>query len=1185
MRFLSVTAFCLTVAGMLIAQEFRGTISGVVTDPTGAVIARAQVGVTEVNTGTRIPTVSGSTGEYAAPFLLPGDYDISVQMQGFKEFVRRGVHVGAGDHVVIDVRLDVGVATQSIEVTADASLLNTENGSLGQAISTKEMAELPINGRTPMVAASLALGVIGYAQPTLIHPFDAGAAVGWSVGGAYQQTSELLVNGSPNATWDGRLAYSPPQDAVLEVRVKASDTDAAFGHTAGGTLNQITKGGTNQLHGSVWEFNQPNTLTANDFFNNQAGKPRPVTHLNQYGVTAGGPVWIPKVLDGRNKLFWFFAFEGMKDAQPNPYITSVPTDAERLGDFSQILAADKTVLYDPYSAVKSGSTITRTAFAGNKIPQVAPYVSSVAQAYLKYVPGPNVTPQKPDGLNNYAVAPNTPDNFSNEMGRLDYNMSDRSRMYFDIRHTDYVQSKNNYFNNLSTGSILFRTNWGASLDEVYTINPHNMIDLRLNFTRLGEGHDVPSTGFDPTSLGFPSYMAGNSPYLQMPIITFASSGFQQIGFTGTGADRLPSQSFQAFPTWVRINGGHTLKFGGDFRQYRLNTFSAKNSTGQFSFNGNSWVRSSSSASSTVAFGQDFASFLMGLPYTASSSIYDVNTSASWYSYYAAVFVQDDWRVTRNLTFNLGLRFDHDGPYEEKYGRTVNGFETTAPSPLAAAAQAAYAKSPIAQLPASGFNVLGGLTFPSAGQTAVYQNTSHLVSPRVGLAWTPEMLHGKTVIRGGFGMFVAPVTIASMDVNGKFSTTPNTNQQGFSQSTALNATNDNYLTPAATLNNPYPSGFLSATGSKLGLATFAGQGISFMNPNVKSPYSLRWNFGIQQSLGSNLMLEMVYIGNHSVHLPINYTQLNGIPRQFLSTMGTRDPSQTYLANSVPNPFFGLANTSVSANASTTPAQLLAHFPQFPVGDSASGWQGSGGVLEQNLNAGSSYFDSFNMRVQKRLSHGLSVTVNYIYSKLIEQVTWLNDSDPAPEKRISSIDHPHRFVTAITYELPFGKGRLVGIQSRLLNALAGGWVLNSVYTYQTGQPLNWNNGSTTSPGDYVYFGAPLVLNNRMSDPGVAAFNADAFDTKSGDAFNYHIRTFPTMIAGLRQGGINQWDPSLLKRFQFAEKSYFQLRIEFFNAFNHPIFPAPNTQASNALFGTITGAQANRPRSIQLGARLVF
>ena len=1178
-KFVAILALLFSAA--LSAQEFRGSISGVVSDPSGAAIPGAKLTVTETHTGTRIPTVSDSTGRYVAPFLLPGDYDISVQEQGFKAFLRKGVHVGADDHPVIDVRLDVGDIATSVEVTADAPLLNTDNASLGQSVTTKEVEELPINGRTPMVAAALSLGVIGYAQPTLIHPFDAGAAAGWSVAGTYTQMSELLLNGSPNATWDGRLAYSPPQDAVQEVRVKASDTDAAFGHTAGGTLNQVTKGGTNSLHGSAWEFNQPDTLTANDFFLNQAGKPRPVTHLNQYGLTAGGPFYIPKFVDTRNKLFWYFAFEGMKDAQPNPYTTTVPTDAERAGDFSQILSADGTTLYDPYSAKVSGSTITRTAFPGNKIPQVAPYVNGVSQSLMKYFPEPNVPPAKADGLNNFTVAPNTPDNFSNELGRIDYNMNDRSRVFFDIRHTAYSQTKNNYFDNVSTGSTLFRTNWGSSLDEVYTLSPSKILDVRVNFTRLNEFHDLPGTGFDPTSLGFPSYVKANSPYLQFPVVSFASSSFQKLGNTGTGADRLPSQSYQAFPTLIVIKGDHSLKFGADIRQYRLNTFTANNSTGTFSVSANNWVKASSSASSTVAFGQDLAEFLMGLP---TSGSYDINTYASWYSFYAAGFVQDDWRVRRNLTINLGVRFDHDGVYNEVYGRTVNGFATTATNPLAAAAQTAYAKSPIAQLPANSFNVLGGLTYPGAGGTAVYQNNSHLVSPRAGFAWTPDFMHGKTVVRGGFGMFVSPVVISSMDVNGKYSTSPNTNQEGFSQTTTMTVTNDNYATPATTLANPFPSGFLKATGSQLGLLTFAGQGVTFMAPVAKNPYSVRWNIGIQQSITNDLMLEMVYIGNHSVHLPIDYTQLNGIPRQFLSTMGTRDASQNYLATNTPNPFYGLAS-SVGTSTNTTPAQILAHYPEFPVGDSATGWQGSGGVLEQNLNAGASFFDSLNLRLQKRFSHGISATFNYIYSRLIEEMTWLNDSDPAPEKRISAIDHPNRFVTYVSYDFPIGKGRALDLHSHLANSLIGGWVLNSVYTYQTGAPINWNNGSTSSPGDYVYFGAPITLNNRMADPGSTAFNVSAFDTKAADALQYHIRTFPSMISALRMDGINQWDPSLLKRFQFTERAYLQLRFEFFNALNHPVFPAPNTTASNALFGTITGAQANRARSIQLGARIVW
>lgn len=1155
----------------LFAQEFRGTISGSVTDPAGASVSGANVTVTEIQTGTKIQTVSDSSGQYTAPFLLPGDYQIVVRAPGFKETVRKGLHVGAGDHPVIDMRLDVGDAAQSVEVTGDVGMLNTENASLGQAITTKEVEELPINGRTPMVLASLSLGVIGTGQPSLIHPFDSGGAAGWSVGGAYAQTSELLVDGSPNATWDGRLAYSPPQDAVQEVRVKAFDTDAAFGHTGGGTLNQVMKGGTNTLHGSLWEFNQPNTLSANDFFNNAKGVTRPVTHYNQYGATVGGPVLIPKVYDGRNKLFWFFAWESLPDSQPNPAFTTVPTAAMKQGDLSLYLATDKTQLYNPYSAVSANNVITRGPFANNIIPPSL--LNPVALNYLKFYPDPNVTPTRPDGFQNFANSATTNDDYNNELGRIDYNMSDRSRLFFNIRRTGYSQVKNNFFNNASTGSILTRANWGSSLDDVITINPTNVVDVRLNFTRMAEAHDLPGTGYDPTQLGFPGYIAANSEYLQVPVIAFSTnSGFQNLG--ATGANNIPSQSFQLFTTWVSIKGNHSLKTGFDLRQYRLNTFTSGNSTGGFSFSGNNWVRQSSSSSSTVAAGQDFASFLLGLPYTASASAYDINTFGSFYSYYGAVFLQDDWRVKSNLTINLGIRFDHDGPYKEKYGRTVNGYDNTVASPLSAAATAAYAKSPIPQLPVTDFHVNGGLTFP--GQNgAVYQSTSHLVSPRVGLSWSPDMFHGKTVVRAGFGMFVAPISIASLAINGAYSSNPITNQQGFSQTTALTATNDNYLTPAATLSNPFPNGFLRPSGSALGLGTFAGQAISFLNPNAENPYALRWNLGIQQSLSKDMMLEVVYIGNHAVHLPVAATQVNGIPRQYLSTLPYRDPAQNYLSNSVANPFAGLATSQNTAT--TTVAQLLAKYPQFPVGDGGGGFSGSGGVLEQNLNVGSSYFDSLNVRLQKRLSNGLSVTANYIYSKLIETDSWLNASDPRPEKRVSPTDRPQRFIMAVSYELPFPQGH-----SRWMQLVAQGWHVNSIYTYQMGAPLTWVNGSTASPGDYVYLGGPLNVNNRQVNG--TAFNTTVFDTKTADAFNYHIRTFSTAFSNARADGINQFDASMLKRFNISEGKRFEFRFEAFNILNHPVFAAPNTTATNAAFGTIT-ATANRFRTIQLGARLSF
>jgi len=486
------------------------------------------------------------------------------------------------------------------------------------------------------------------------------------------------------------------------------------------------------------------------------------------------------------------------------------------------------------------------------------------------------------------------------------------------------------------------------------------------------------------------------------------------------------------------------------------------------------------------------------------------------------------------------------------------------------------------LPASAFQVLGGLTFPSAGDTAIFQTSSHLFSPRVGVAWTPSKLHNKTVVRGGLGIFVSPISMASLSVAGSYSTNPIITQEGFSQSTTLSPTPDNYLTPglANSLSNPFPGGFKPAAGSAAGLGTFLGQTVNFLNPQFANPYSVRWNLGFQQQLTNNTMLEVSYIGNHGVHLPVTVTQLNGIPAQYLSRLPVRDqPLITSLTGSTPNPFSGLATNQNTAT--TTPAQLLARFPQFPVGSAS----GSTGVLLQDSSVGASFFESINVRLQKRFAGGITIIGNYIHSKMIERVTWLNDTDPQPEKRISPFDHPNRFVAAVSYDLPIGKGRKLNVNNRWTNLLVGGWKVNSTYTYQTGAPLTWVNGSTTSPGDYVYFGQKIVLNNRETN--AAAFNASAFDTKSTDTFQYHIRTFSTTFGDLRQDGINQFDASILKQFRIGHegsKSYFQLRAEAYNVINHPTFAAPNTTANNSQFGVIT-AQANRTRAMTLQGRIVF
>jgi hypothetical protein len=715
--------------------------------------------------------------------------------------------------------------------------------------------------------------------------------------------------------------------------------------------------------------------------------------------------------------------------------------------------------------------------------------------------------------------------------------------------------------------------------------------------------------FDPTSLGFPSYILANSTYRQIPAISFGSScgntTTQASSFDCFGnatADHIPSLSYQLFGDVSKQVRSHTLKFGAEWRKYVLNAQQFGAATGSYTFTSTataSWTSGPASNLSVPNFGQDFAAFMLGLP---TSGSYDINTGGNFSSRYYAAFLQDDWRVRHDLTLNLGLRFDHDTPYSESLGRTVNGFNFTAANPVASAAIAAYAANPITQIPAGSFAVPGGLTFASAGNGAIWQNASHLISPRVGFAWSPDKFRGTTSIRGGFALFIQPLAMANLNPVGSYSSTPTLTQQGFSQTTPF-VVPSNFLVPGTTMNDPFPAGFLQPGGSAAGLATFNGQNLTFFAPQQKNPYSERWTFGVQHSFGSNLLTEVTYIGNHGVHLPIAFTQINAFPRQYLSTLPYRDQTViNTLTASVANPFKNLLPGTSLNGSTTTVRQLLAPFPEFPVTDATTF---SSGISERNETVGRSYFDSLNVRVEKRLSHGVSVIGSYAWSKLIEADSWLNANEPFPEKRISPFDHPQHFVAAVGYALPVGRGRVVDLQNRLADTLIGGWQVNGIYTYQTGAPVLWMNGSSNNPGDYpicavatvkgacpngsdglpqgaVNFPSNISFNNRQVD--APSFDPTYFVTASGSQYQFHLRTIPTTFSQYRQDGINNFDASIIKNFRISEGKSAQFRVEAFNVLNHPTFGAPNTQVTSTSFGTINTI-ANRPRQIQLGARFIF
>jgi hypothetical protein len=1146
MRRVFLTLFLSTAVST--AQEFRATISGRVTDAQESVVPAVRIVVVQTGTAARFETISDHEGLYTIPFLAPGEYSLSAEGAGFKKYVRERLAVGANERLGINIAMEVGAVSETISVESEAAVLQTTTASTGQVISSAQIENMPVSGRTPLALAQLAFGVVPNTDPRFTRPFDNAGPSGFSMGGAPAQVNELLVDGAANNTGDLRVAYNPPMDAVTEVKAESFQADAAYGHSGGGTVNIITRSGTNQFHGSLYEFNQNSAFNATPFFTNKAGAKKPVSRYNQYGGSFSGPIRLPKVFDGRNKVFFLFAYEGVRDALPAPTTNTMPTDAERNGDFSALLRVGAVYqIYDPLTGVAQGGRISRQPFANNIIP--ANRISPIAQNYLKYYAQPNQAGQ-PNGQANFLSNTDGERNrFYNTIGRLDVNLSDRHKFFFGARNNLRVGSGGNAFgksvyDNPTSGNYLQRLNWGLTFDDVYTLSPSFLMNSRLNWTRFVEPQTNFSLGYDSTSLGLPSYLSTNAPRKILPRVSF--SAFTALGADG-GIER-PLDIFQIFESFTKMQGRHALKFGADLRQYRESQLNAGYTNGTFVF-GNNWTNGPLDNSPSAPIGQDLAAFLLGMP---TSGQYDLNAFRQNKNNYYAFYLQDDFRVRPNLTLNIGLRLEGETPTTERYNRTINGFDNTTPSPISARALAAYAANPIPEIPAGQFKVNGGPLFAGPGNSGIYHTPKANFAPRFGFAWTPGMI-SKTVIRGGGGVFYFPYGITG------------NNAPGFSQTTPLVATNDGYLTAAATLANPFPGGIQQPSGSSLGLATSLGQSITFYDPNPGYAYSTRWQLSVQRELFPGVLLEVGYIGNKAVKMPVN-RNFNGTPLQFLSTSPFRDQAAIdRLSANVTNPFAGLLPGTGLNGSVISRSQLLGAFPQY---------SGAAGVAGQSFTDGSSYFHALDARIEKRFSHGFLMLLNFQKSKLMEKRSRLNDADPQLEKRIAAEDRPYRLVWSGTYDLPFGRGKAIfGHANRFADLAVGGWNLNLITTFTTGTALGW--------GNVIYMGGPLNLDPHNVDN---SFDVSSFNRVSSQQLGSNLRTFPTRFANLRADSVQQVDFSIIKGFRITEQARLTYRCEFFNSTNRAIFNPPDLSPTSSTFGKIL-SQANTPRRIQMALKLVF
>jgi len=903
------------------------------------------------------------------------------------------------------------------------------------------------------------------------------------------------------------------------------------------------------LHGELHHWLRHSKLDAPTIFQNRAGQKLALYQDNRFGGSAGAPLSIPGLYSGKNRTFWFYAFEANLFGDPNvgSQISTVPTAEVRRGDLSPLLRLNaNNQVYDPRSTVAvAGGRFQRQPIPGNIIP--ASRLDPVAQRLLQAWPSPNQTGTS-DFRNNFFLSGKALETYWTNIGRVDHAFSENHRIFVRM-HRDYWQEdKNRFFgpDNI-TGIILNRINRGAAFDDVYVISPSLLLNFRYGLTQQEFPERRVSRGFDLASLGFSSNLVNSidKSVAAFPRLIVAPFSTVSNWESGDGVTASIIHNLNSTLTWNKAT--HTVRFGFDWRNLRENRNRFPTSASpDLAFN-SAFTRGPLDTSAPPQVGGEIAAFLLGIP----GGNMAVNASYAERNSIYGFYVQDDYKLSKKLTLNLGLRYEVESATTERYNRAVRNFDQTTPNPIDAQARAQYAQSPIPELPASQFRALGGLTFVNAGGNprGYWQTAKGNLMPRFGLAY---QLDTKTVLRAGYGFYTAPL--------GTLYT--NTEPAGFSLATPIQATLDNGLTYIATLANPLPSGLTQPAGPAGGLLTNIGQSVNGFPLRRKNPYAQRWSFGLQRTLAGGFLLEASYVGNRSTRLNV-LRNMNFTPAQYLSTSATRDQAAiNFLGQNFPNPLRG---TNPIFGVNTTRGSLLRPFPQF----------GNVNIYEP---IGYAWYHSLQMRLEKRLSKGFTTQLSYTWSKNMEAVEMLNDQDITPSEVISGLDRTNRLTSSGIWELPFGKGRRWSSNSHVaLRAIMGGWQLNGAMQYQSGSPLGFGN---------VIFNGDLgnVVRPRGERSVDGWFNLNAgFERNNALQLGGNLRRFPIRFSGIRGPIQARWDFGLIRNFAFNDKWRLQFRAETFNAANFANLAGPNTGVTSGAFGTITGQDP--PRSWQGALKLTF
>jgi len=1217
-------AFCVLLSPPAFGQGAAGSVSGAVRDTSGAMVPGASVTITNTATGVTTTTETNNEGLYAFPYVQPGVYDVSASASGFQTVKKPGVSVDVTEHVQISFDLKIGSTTQTITVTGAAPMLQTADAVTGQTINRTFTNDLPLLNRSALDLAFLAPGVVQ--PPNTTYANSGGPANNFNSNGSRDQTSDLTIDGvtagqmAAQGLWL-QVAYTPSVDDVQEFKVQQTNFSAEYGFTGSTVTNLITRSGTNRFHGSAYDFLRNNALDSQNFFLNQQGSKLPHLTRNVFGGTVGGPII-------KNKTFFFFDYEGTRQKALALANAGVPSAAEKTGDFTEFCAqnggtfnsagqcsAASGQLWDPYTGVYvAGVGTPRSAFipfdnmatyqspgtnlagTGRQLPaQPGNLLDPSMLLLFQYFPAPNRNVGQPDYNPYWNWVGSGSNAYNNDQWdlKIDQSFNDRNRLSARYSQQKSTNVPMDCFNNVGDPCTAFagpHTGHLLTLNFVHTFSPTTVLSFSYGLTRTSDNAQgvsglYPSSQTDPVKvLKMPSYI-DTAGLLTFPtVISYgnelaaSTDNSTAIGSAPWAYFRQGQETHDFLVSFTHIRGRHELKFGGEFRMHRFNAGQPGTPNGLFAFGPSG---TSQSGNWDGSGGDTLADMLIGSG--GNWGQYEIPAFLATQNFAWAGYAQDTFHASRKLTVNVGLRYDLTLPQTERWDR-LSWLDLTAPSPL--------------QIP--GYSLVGGLKFANSDTRTSLNTYYRAFQPRIGLAYS---LNDKTVIRTGYGIYYV-ISNAAANANAISPNAP-----GFFAPTPWAFTYpSNPATPWGTLSNPFPGpngsdagmgGIVPITGSSLGLLTQLGTSnvIGYERTLNQIPYEQSWSFGIQRQLPSNMLLEADYIGKKGTHMYLgrsgdfNLDHLGPEEEQYIGD-ATWGAAMNAL---VPNPFYGAGASSgvpqsgLLLASQTTQYQLSLPYPQFTaIGLNGAPWSNSS-------------YQALQFRLEKRFSNGLQLLATYVWSKTIDAASDSGNGFPNPgtldpnnwklDRAISQYNIPHVFQFTYVYQLPFGRGKRFGANMNpVLDAIIGGWQTNGIWRFDDGQPLQVSLAGTNHPlpgygqvPDVV--GAPRRNSSKSQWllPGGYFVDPTVFRTPAA----WTIGTAPRTLPSVNAPGTANANLSLFKEFslnRLREGAHLEFRTEWFNAFNHPQFAAPNTAVGNANFGQVT-SQANSPREIQMALKLYF